>query len=132
MLNFFYWKRRSGRKIVGIEAEIISDSKKGFAGILDNTSTFCLRHINWYQNFGVIENLSMHGICLKTFPQSSALDYAPGTILELKIPSFSGETLNLRCMVKWSQKIPPDDLTYKMGMKIINPSMKYSKLLKIL
>ncbi len=93
-------KRLSKRIIIGLKAEIISGD------------IICE---------GVIENLSETGIYVITAPTKSEIDFAPGTILEVKFQFLSGETLNLHCEVKWSYKTPPHGLTNRIGMKIIDP-----------
>ncbi len=93
-------KRLSKRIIIGLKAEIISGD------------IICE---------GVIENLSEAGIYVITAPTKTEIDFAPGTILEVKFQFLSGETLNLHCEVKWSYKTPPHGLTNRIGMKIIDP-----------
>ena len=93
-------KRLSKRIIIGLKAEIIS------GGISCE---------------GVIENLSEAGIYVITAPTKAEIDFAPGTILEVKFQFLSGETLNLHCEVKWSSKTLPHRLTNRIGMKIIDP-----------
>ena len=93
-------KRLSKRIIIGLKAEIISGD---------------------ISCEGVIENLSEAGIYVITAPTKTEINFAPGTILEVKFQFLSGETLNLHCEVKWSYKTPPHGLTNRIGMKIINP-----------
>ncbi len=93
-------RRLSKRIIIGLKAEIISGDMS------------CE---------GVVENLSEDGVCVITVPAKTTIDFAPKTILEVKLQFLSGETLNLRCEVIWSHKIQPHGLTNKVGMKIIDP-----------
>ncbi len=104
-------KRRSRRKIVSLEAELISGgiSYKGFIG-----------------------NISGDGIYIRTAPTKTTINFAPKTTLELKFQLPSGETLNLHCKVIWSYKTPPHGLTYSMGVKIIDPPPKYKEFLETL
>lgn len=99
-------KRLSKRIIIGLKAEIISGD------------IICE---------GVIENLSEAGIYVITAPTKTEIDFAPGTILEVKFQFLSGETLNLQCEVKWSYKTPPHSLTNRIGMKIIDPPWDMSE-----
>ena len=124
-------KRRSRRKIVSINSELIPDFI-GEAGVIEDLPAYGTKRIKWYKFTGVVENLSNQGVYIRTFPAKVPIDYYPGTTLELKFQLLSGEALSLNCRVKWSIKIPPDDLTSRMGMEILNPSPNYNKLLKIL
>ena len=80
-----------------------------------------------------IENLSEHGINIRTAPTRNAIDFTPGTPYELKFQLPSGETLCLHCGVKWfHMKTSPDGLTYSIGIEIIDPPLKYREFLKTL
>ncbi len=70
---------------------------------------------------GVIENISTTGIYLVTAPTKTAMELAPGTMLELMFEPLPGETLNFHCKVKWHKKTSPHELTDMIGMEIINP-----------
>ncbi len=103
-------RRRTKRITVDLKAERISCNK--------NCSVF-------------IENLSENGIHMITAPSKSN-DYVTGTELDLKLKLSKGETINLRCKVKWSYKNSPDDLTNSVGLEIIEPPSKYKELIKTL
>jgi len=104
-------RRRSKRKIVSLEARLVSGGVR---------------------LAGVIENLSEEGIYMRTAPTKSVIDFSPGTPLELSFQLPSGEMLNLHCNVKWAYKTLPHGLTNSIGMEIINPPQKYKEFLKSL
>jgi len=105
-------KRRSRRIKVNLKAERLSGDEK----------------------YGVfIENISENGIHIITTPSSEHRKYAAGIDIDLKFHLSSGETLNLRCKVKWADsKIPPDGLTDSIGLEIIDPPLKYIEFVKAL
>ena len=78
---------------------------------------------------GAIENLSEYGICIRIFPLNSAIDFVPGTPIELEFKCLSGEKLNLRCEVKWifMYKEQTRGLITNMGMEIIDSPQKYKE-----
>lgn len=103
-------KRRSRRITVNLKAERISGNEKH--GVF-------------------IENISEHGIHMITSPQKSHEKYVPGKEIILKFFFLSGETINLRCKVRWAiVKIPPNGLTDSVGLEIINPPLKYVEFVK--
>ncbi|MBM4145437.1 MAG: PilZ domain-containing protein [Nitrospira sp.] len=105
-------KRRSRRLQVSLKAERISGNEK---------------------NGVFIENISENGIYMLTTPSSTHKKYAPGTDVDLKFRLSSGETLNLRCKVKWSYlKVPPNGLTDCIGLEIIDPPKQYIEFVKAL
>ena len=105
-------KRRSRRLQVSLKAERISGNEKH--GVF-------------------IENISENGIYMLTTPSSAHKKYAPGTDVDLKFRLSSGETLNLRCKVKWSYlKVPPNGLTDCIGLEIIDPPKQYIEFVKAL
>jgi hypothetical protein len=83
-----------------------------------------------YNYTGVIENISEDGICMRFLSSSTPIEFTPGTELELNIKSSPEETMNLRCVIKWSKSISPDRLSGSAGMEIINPPPEYEELLK--
>ena len=100
-------RRRSKRKIVRIEVEIVSADKS-------------------YSGF--IENISNSGIYLETpsiDPLSSSTRFIPGNEFELKFTALSGAEIRMECRVVWSYKTPPQGLSKKVGLTIINPSDRY-------
>ncbi len=97
-------RRRSKRKIVSLDAEIISGSIR------------CT---------GFTDNLSENGLYMKTSSSETSIDVTPGTIFDMKLQHIPGGTLNLNCRVLWSYKNPPHGLTYSIGMEIINPPQEY-------
>jgi hypothetical protein len=104
-------RRRFRRKIVSLKAELIS------GGV---------------SYLGVIENLSEEGIYMRIAPTKNAIDFVPGTKVELRFQPSSEETLNLPCSVKWAYKTPPHGLTTSIGMEIINPPPEYKEFLETL
>jgi len=81
---------------------------------------------------GVIENLSEHGIFMRTVPWETPVNCLPGTTIVLKFQPSSGETLSLHCEVKWLHidKTPSLGLTNSMGMAIIDPPRQYKEFLR--
>jgi hypothetical protein len=104
-------RRRSKRKTVSLDAEIISGSM---------TCT------------GYIDNISVNGMYMRTSPAQTSIDVTPGTIFEMKLHHVPGETLNLNCRVLWSYKNPPHGLTYNIGMEIIEPPQEYKAFIETL
>jgi hypothetical protein len=83
---------------------------------------------------GVIGNISEYGIYVKTDITESAIDFLPTTILELKFPISSEETINLLCEIIWlySKKIQHSrlkgsSLENDIGMEIKNSPPEYEK-----
>jgi hypothetical protein len=88
-----------------------------------------------FQDFRIassIENLSEEGVYLITPHSKSALDFTPGTLLELRFLLPSGEKQCLNCKVKWSYKTPPHGLTNSIGMEITDPPLSFKESLKAL
>ncbi len=79
-----------------------------------------------------IENLSDNGAYIVTTPRGSRSGLAPGTLLELKFRSPSGEKHSLNCRIIWSYETPPHGFTESVGMEIINPPVSYQEFLKTL
>jgi hypothetical protein len=97
-------RRRSKRKIVSLDAEIVSGRIR------------CT---------GFTDNLSENGLYMKTSPSETSIDVTPGAIFDMKLQHVPEGTLNLNCRVLWSYKNPPNGLTYSIGMEIINPPQEY-------
>jgi hypothetical protein len=106
-------KRPSKRKIVSLNAELISGSKS---------------------YTGIIENVGVKGVFIRIPSAESAIDFVPGATPQLKFQSPSGETLNLQCEIKWlhTYKTPSKDLINKIGMEIIDPPTIYTEFFKTL
>ena len=102
-------ERRSKRMVVSLDGEIILDE-------------ICYA--------GVIENISREGICMLTLTAGITLGCVPGTKVELKIKSTDEEILKLHCTVRWEEKIPPESLSNKIGMEIIDLPSEYEDFLK--
>jgi hypothetical protein len=92
--------RRATRIIAGYKAEILYFDK-------------CY--------LGVIENLSESGINILTDLMKNAVDFRPGETVSLKIEAPAGEPLNLTCVIKWSDKLLPNNLRSLIGLEIIDP-----------
>jgi hypothetical protein len=92
-------KRRFKRKIVNIKAEIIYGAVR------------CA---------SIIENISPGGVYAVATPAGTALDFEPGSSVELKFAFPTGEKLHLHCRIKWSYKTPPHELTSSIGMEIMD------------
>ncbi|MBI5409346.1 MAG: PilZ domain-containing protein [Nitrospirae bacterium] len=93
-------KRKSRRIVAGYKAEIIYEGKS-------------------YE--GIVDDLSEAGVGVVIPPSNNPPDIPPGAALVLEFQPVSGETLNLQCRVRWSYKVPPHNLTLKMGLEILNP-----------
>lgn len=93
-------KRRAHRIIAGYKAEII----------------YCDKHY-----FGVIENLSETGVNVLTNLSENIVDFCPGETTLLNIETPAGEQLILRCMIKWTNRVPPHNLRNRIGLEIIDP-----------
>lgn len=104
-------RRGSKRAIANLKAEFTADS---------NTYT------------GVIENLCVEGICLTADTTEAARDFIPGTSIKLRFQIPSGETLNLYCLIIWLHtcRVPSHGLTNSMGIKIIDPPLRYKEFYK--
>ncbi len=80
---------------------------------------------------GFIKNASEEGLAYETYSFASTKKKID---LMLKMPS--GETLNLNCEIKWSSlldspwPLPLNYSTFNMGMKIIDPPLKYMEYVK--
>jgi hypothetical protein len=106
-------RRHSERTIFNLEAELISKGKN-------------------YTGF--IKNLTEDGIRVTTAPMESAMDFVPGTIVELKLQLSSGETIDLLCRTMWlySYKLLSLHIVNNIGMQIINPPQRYKEFIKTL
>ena len=105
-------KRQAGRIRVNLNAERISGDEK----------------------YGVfIENISENGIHIITTHSGMSRKYAPGSEIDLRFRFSSGETLKLRCRVRWAySKVPPNGLTDCIGLEIIDPPPKYIEFVRAL
>ncbi len=100
-------RRRSGRKKIHIEAEMVSE----------NISYTAL-----------IENVSEQGIYLETEssgPLNTSTRFSHGTKFQIKFQTPSGETLKLDCQVMWSFKTGSHGLRKKIGMEVVFPPPGY-------
>ncbi len=102
-------ERRSQRMAVALDAEIIVDE---------------------IIYAGVLENISKEGLCMMTLPAGSILDCVHGTKVEIKIKSTDEDILKLHCTVMWQEVVPPESLSCKIGMEIMDPLSVYKDFLK--
>jgi hypothetical protein len=110
--NIIYMeRRRSKRKTVSLDAELISGSMR------------CT---------GFTDNLSVNGMYMRIFPAETSIDFTPGKISEIKLHLVSGEILHLDCRVLWSYKNPPHGLTYSIGLEIITAPQEYQTFIETL
>jgi hypothetical protein len=111
--SFIMEKRHPKRVIVSLVAELISEDKS---------------------YVGIIENLSEKGIFMKISSTNTAIGFIPGNTPMVKFQISSGETLNLRCEIRWlhTYKTPTHDLINKIGMEIIDPPTRYKEFFKTL
>lgn len=107
-------RRRVERKTVNLNTEFVSGGKS---------------------YTGVIGNVSVNGIYIKSSPTKTAMDFLPTAILELKLQIASDETINLQCEIIWlySKKIQNPRLKNKsvlendIGMEIKNAPPAYEE-----
>jgi hypothetical protein len=81
---------------------------------------------------GFIINISSKGLGLyisTSFPEST-IDCDRGSILTLQMQSPFGETLELRCCIRWLRirQMSDQEITTSMGMELINPPDGFVKL----
>ena len=88
---------------------------------------------------GFIKNASEEGLAYQTYYFDSTLKkISTKEIIDLMLKMPSGETLNLNCEIKWSfildspWPLPLNYSTFNMGMKIIDPPLKYREYVKTL
>lgn len=93
-------KRRAKRIFPGFKAEIIYNGKS---------------------YTGVIDDLCEYGLCVISSRIKADIDFKPNTKIEVIFKSHPKETLTLHCTIKWLNKLHPEDLTYRIGMEIIDP-----------
>jgi hypothetical protein len=80
-----------------------------------------------------IGNVSEEGIYMVTLSKGKESRFFPGKNVELKLRLALGESLPLRCEVRWvSAERPPYDVTYGVGLEIIDPSSQYVSFIKSL
>lgn len=82
---------------------------------------------------GNIENVSDKGVFINVASTDTAVDFVPGTTPELRFQLPSGETLNLKCEIRWLHTYKTDyGLTNSMGMEIMSPPAEYTEFIKTL
>jgi hypothetical protein len=81
---------------------------------------------------GFIENVSEDGVgyIMSTFKKALE-DLLPGKKINLVILTPSGDTLNLRCEIRWTNT-PSEMEKLCLGAKIVDPPIKYKEFLKTL
>jgi hypothetical protein len=106
-------KRRSKRKLVSLDAELISDG------------------INYP---GFIESISEDGLHVIAASKKNVTSFIPETIINLKFQSPLGKKINIFCEVRWVHinKTPIHGLTYRMGVKILKQPPRYKEFLNTL
>ena len=75
---------------------------------------------------GIVENLSESGMCVISYPAELNLEALEGEIIELKLTTFSDETLTMKCKISWTAKVRPHKLTVMIGLEIIDPPWESS------
>ena len=91
---------------------------------------------------GVIENVSKEGLAYIRVERDTFTltlkEFTPEKIINIILVVYDGETLNLNCQIKWSSLLSSpwplhqDYPKLGIGMKIINPPLKYRKYLETL
>jgi len=80
-----------------------------------------------------IENLSEQGMHMVTLHKGMENQLSPGTPVHLKLQISSGESVPLRCEVRWaSAQAPPDGVTDSVGLQIYDPPPQYVSFVKTL
>ncbi|OGW57378.1 MAG: hypothetical protein A2Z09_04245 [Nitrospirae bacterium RBG_16_43_8] len=80
-----------------------------------------------------IENISESGINMITTTSKDNKKYAPGTEIELRLKLSTGETMHLHGLTKWAYyKMPPDGLTDRICLEIIDPPQEYISFVRAL
>lgn len=98
-------KRRTGRKVENLDAEIISGGKT-------------------YK--GIIMNFSEAGLYMVTATADNVVDITPSSLIELRCSLSSGDKISLTCEVKWFQtKSSSHGVSFSMGMEILDPPHEY-------
>lgn len=67
---------------------------------------------------GIVENISASGINVLTDELAPGIDFLPDEAIELKFQSHTGVTVNLKCIIMWTTKIPPHNVRHRIGMEI--------------
>ena len=81
---------------------------------------------------GFIKNASEEGLAYETYSYASTLNkLSRKKTINLMMKMPSGEMLKMKCSIKWLSKHSTWSL-FKMGMKIIDPPMKYREYVKTL
>ena len=103
-------KRRSSRKVISLDAKIIS---------------------NGISHSGITLNLSEDGIYMITASSEDVINFSNNTRINLQARLTSEEIINLSCAIKWFQKkTSPNGTRFKMGMEIMDPPAAYTKFIK--
>ena len=109
--NTYIERRYYKRVIVSLNADIISSNKS-------------------YR--GVIENVAEKGLFIRIPSTKSAIDFIPGTMIEVKFQLLTGDILTLYSEIRWlhtriiytnSQRT----LTNSIGMEILAPPRQYKE-----
>jgi len=65
-------------------------------------------------------------VCVISYPAELNLEALEGETLELKLSTFSEETLTMKCKVSWTAKVRPHKLANRIGLEIIDPPWEKS------
>lgn len=73
-----------------------------------------------------IGNVSEEGMRMVSLIKGKEDQFFPGKSVELNLRLTSGERIPLRCEVRWvSAERPPYNVTYGVGLEIIDPPSQY-------
>ncbi len=103
-------KRRSDRIGLNLKAKIVSGGKV-YNGFIKNVSE---------SGIGYLITSSIH----------ISKDFTPIKTIELNFQIPSDEILKLNCEIIWFSRTSPDAKILTLGMKIIDPPLKYSEWVK--
>jgi len=83
--------------------------------------------LNGKRHESIAENLSDNGLCITTSPTTSAIDFIPGSFPEVQFSTDSGESIDLKCQVRWlhSFMMPTSSVVNTLGMQIMTTNQEY-------
>jgi hypothetical protein len=77
-----------------------------------------------------IDNISEKGIHLISASSKSHVRYAEGKEIDLRLSPVKGETIMLRCVVKWCFQESGDEKTDSIGLEVIDPPPGYVRFVR--
>jgi hypothetical protein len=102
-------RERSDRIDVEVEAEIVFSINQRYMAI--------------------IANFSNEGMSVLVTAQNES-DFSWGTKFDLEFETSTGELLSIHCEVMRSHRVSRDNMTYNLGLKIVEHSAEYEEYFK--